>query len=128
MTGRRGHSLIELVVAFGLVGLLVLFVLSLFPGVNRALRFRDDKWRAEQVAAMTLEAAGASAYEAYPVGAPRDLPPLEGDLQRFARQLAVTAVPGHDPSRLKKLTVTVRDRGDQARTLERSRYIYQLGN
>jgi prepilin-type N-terminal cleavage/methylation domain-containing protein len=114
---RRALSLLEMIVALSLAGLVLLFVLDLFPGSLIGLRHSEARTSAAALAQGALETAQAQSYDQLAVGSSTPLPGRTMNGLDYTLTLEVFAVPGNDPQRLKGLREGVA--GDGALGLRR---------
>jgi type II secretory pathway pseudopilin PulG len=103
----RAFSLLETIVSACLLGLVVIFVLNLFPGSMATIRRSEQRFRAGTLAASVLEQQAAAAPATVKVGTATDLPSQTIDQITYAIHLSVTQFETDDPKNLKCLNVVV---------------------
>lgn len=113
---RRGFGLTETVLSFALIGLLLVFVLNLFPSALAAQRNADERLQAATVARSALEQQLDLPFNQLPVGLRRDLEPVTIGAIQYKIRLEVDQSPSADPNYLRVVRMMVRW---QSRGMER---------
>jgi len=100
---KRGFSLLEVVVSISLVGLIVIFVLTLWPSSIVASQAADEQIEAESLAQSHLEESRAVPFSSLGIGTQQLSSP--GDRYRVFRE--VFQPPGTDPDQTVGIRITV---------------------
>ncbi len=104
---RRGFGLTETVLSFGLIGLLLIFVLNLFPSALAAQRSADERLQAATVARSALEQQLDQPFNQLPLGLRRELDPVTIGAIQYKVRLEVDQSPSADPKFLRVLRLVV---------------------
>lgn len=131
MKNRAAFTLAETAVSFALLGLLVLFLINLFPSALMAQRVTEQRLQAGSLARSLLEQQLDQPFAELPVGLARDLQSTEMAGIAYHPRLVVTALPDSDPRYLRLLQLTVwwewrGQRREVVRQLARHRLGHQL--
>ncbi len=126
---RKGFTLAEIAVSLGIVSLLLLFVLNLFPSALVAQKGAEERLQAGSLARSLLEQQLDVPFGQLPVGLRRSLPAVNRDGVLYQVQLQVDASQGVDARFLRVLRVMVRwqSRGQQ-RSLQRELHKHRLAH
>ena len=121
---RRGHSLIEAVLATFLLGLVVVLLLNLLPTSWWSIKKSEFRSQAASIAQSVISRAQAGAFEELQVGTTQTLPTVtRGGIDYTVRQ-TVGTVGTRPPELLKSLRVTVSwATKDGEKTLTREIYL-----
>lgn len=121
---RRGFSLAETAVALAVLGLILLFVLNLFPSAMVARLSAEQRVTAQSLARSALEQQLEVPFQQLRSG---PLPAVERDGVRYDLSLEVSPSPQARPEYLQVLTLTVQwtARGKVSR-VQRQLYRYRL--
>lgn len=105
---RRAFGLNETILSMALVGLLLVFVLNLFPSALAAQRGADQRLMAATLARSLLEQQLDRPFKDLPVGLRQELEPVEKGSVVYHIRLEVEAASGVDPGYLRILRLSVR--------------------
>ena len=105
---RRAFTLAETAVSLALVGLVLLFVLNLFPSALVAQRSADERTRAVGLARTLVEQQLDLSFQVLPVGLRSTLNPVVIDGVTYQPELQVDSSPQADPAYLRVIRVIVR--------------------
>lgn len=121
---NRGFSLAETAVALAVLGLILIFVLNLFPSAMVARATSEQRLTAQSLARSALEQHLETPFQQLRSG---PLPPVERDGVRYDLSLEVSPSPQARPEYLQVLTLTVRwtARG-KAQQVQRQLYRHRL--
>lgn len=128
---RRAFTLAETAVSLGIISLVLIFVLNLFPSALVAQKGAEERLQAGSLARSILEQQLDVPFQQLPVGLRRDLDPvtLEGVLYQIRFEVDQDATA--NPKFLRVLRVVIRwqTRGQQRkiqRELRKHRLAHQL--
>ena len=124
---KRAFSLAETALSLTLIGLLLLFVLNLFPSALVAQKTAEHRLTASSLARSLLEEQMDQAFGQLPVGLERTLPPVSSGGVEYQPRFTVTASPQADPKYLRVLRLEVRwEFRGQTRLVVREVWKHQL--
>lgn len=128
MRGRpNGFSMLETILALGLVVLVFFAVMEVIPGALFLVRGQERQQAAEDLARSLLEEQSARPWGELSVGAAEDLPELTRDGIRYRARLAVRAVAGQPPELARTLRLSVSwDYRGQAHEVTRELLVHHL--
>ena len=126
---KRGFTLAEMAVSLGIVSLLLIFVLNLFPSALVAQKGAEERLQAGSLARSLLEQQLDTPFGQLPVGLRRQLEPVSREGVLYQIRLEVDAGQGVDARFLRVLRVIVRwqSRGQQ-RIVQRELHQHRLAH
>lgn len=123
---KRGFSLAETAVAMAILGLVLIFVLNLFPRAILLRRISEQRLQAQSLARSALEEQLAEPFDRLHS---QDLGPRESDGVRYQLSLEVTSSPQASAEFLRRLRLTVRwSFQGRSQHLERVLYRHRLAH
>lgn len=108
MRRPAGISLLELILALGLLFLLVIAVLGVLPGSMLAIRSSEARQKAECLAQSILEERRAAPFETLQPAPSQQLDPVQGgEGLTFRPTIEIVSLPGASPGGLREVRVEV---------------------
>jgi type II secretory pathway pseudopilin PulG len=104
---KRGVALTELVVSIFILGLVMIALFNLYPTSVLAIKKAEEQLLADNVARSVLERQLAGAFSNLQVDTVRTLPVVEAENVTFTPEVSVFAIPGREPSLVKRVRVRV---------------------
>lgn len=123
---KRGFSLAETAVAMAILGLVLIFVLNLFPRAMLLRRTSEQRLQAQSLARSALEEQLAKPFNRLQS---QDLEPVERDGVRYQLSLEVSHSPQASAEFLRRLRLVVRwSFQGRSQQLERVLYRHRLAH
>jgi len=105
---RAGFSILETILALGLVALVFFAVMEVIPGALFLVRGQERQQAAEDLARLLLEEQSARPWAELPVGSAQEFPERTREGIRYRPRLAVRAVAGQPAELSRSLRLSVR--------------------
>lgn len=124
---RNAFTLAETAISLALVGLVLLFVLNLFPSALVAQRSAEERTQAAGLARTLLEKQMNVAFAALQVGLRTPIAPVTIDGIDYSAELQVDSTPQADPKYLRVLRVVINWKSrNRNHTLQREIWKHRL--